>query len=150
MRGRVLGVDARTGDGLVSGDDGRRYRFGPADWAARGEPVVGADVDFEIDRDRALSLFPLPSTGGLPAAAAHAPPVRRSDRSKLAAALLAFLFGSLGLHRFYLGRTGSGLAMLILTITVVGLAISLPWALVDTVRLLVMGRRDFDRRYGEA
>ena len=41
MRGQVLGVDSRTGEGLVAGDDGRRYRFTPEDWAQRGEPAMG-------------------------------------------------------------------------------------------------------------
>ena len=34
MRGQVLGVDRRTGDGIVTGEDGRRYSFKPDDWAA--------------------------------------------------------------------------------------------------------------------
>ena len=62
MRGQVLGVDLRTGDGMVAGDDGRRYAFRPADWAARGEPAVGMHVDFEIKENRALSIFPVPGT----------------------------------------------------------------------------------------
>ncbi len=53
MRGQVLGVDTRTGDGMVAGDDGRRYSFGPGDWADRGEPAVGMYVDFEFDQKRA-------------------------------------------------------------------------------------------------
>ena len=39
-----------------------------------------------------------------------------SDKSKVAAALLSFFLGMLGIHRFYLGRVGTGAAMLILTV----------------------------------
>jgi TM2 domain-containing membrane protein YozV len=146
MRGQVLGVDARTGDGLVAGDDGRRYRFRPEDWAQRGEPAIGVQVDFETADERALNVFPLAMTD-----APRSPvPTRielRTDRNKFIAALLAFFFGVFGLHRFYLGRTGSGVAMLILSITVIGLVISAPWALIDTIRYLMMSDREFTQRY---
>ena len=46
MRGQVLGVDVRTGHGLLAGDDGRRYTFLPEDWAPAGEPAIGQTVDF--------------------------------------------------------------------------------------------------------
>lgn len=45
--------------------------------------------------------------------------------------LLCIFLGPLGAHRFYLGRKGSAIAMLILSITLVGLVISGPWALID-------------------
>jgi TM2 domain-containing membrane protein YozV len=63
------------------------------------------------------------------------------------AALLAFFLGALGIHRFYTGRTGSGIVMLVLTITVVGMIVSWPWALVDTIRYLLMSDREFASRY---
>jgi len=50
-------------------------------------------------------------------------------------------------HRFYLGRNGSGIAMLVLTCTIVGLLISAPWALIDMVRYLIMSDREFAERY---
>lgn len=148
MHGQVLGVDTRTGDGVITGEDGRRYRFRPADWAHRGEPGIGMVVDFEPAEDRATSIFPVP--GMVPAAAqpqAVAPAAARGDRNKYIAAILAFLLGTLGVHRFYLGRIGSGIAMLVLTCTVVGLFISVPWALIDMVRYLVMPEDDFAARY---
>ena len=37
-----------------------------------------------------------------------------SSKSRLAAALLAFFLGEFGAHRFYVGKTGSGFAQLIL------------------------------------
>ena len=146
MRGQVLGVDARTGDGMVAGDDGRRYSFRPADWADRGEPAVGMFVDFETDESRALSIFPVPGTSP-PRTASPALAPDRDDRNKYAAAAIAFLVGPLGIHRFYLGRTGSAVAMLILTFTVVGMIVSVPWALIDMIRYLMMSDREFAERY---
>jgi TM2 domain-containing membrane protein YozV len=149
MRGQVLGVDTRTGHGKIAGDDGLRYSFTPEDWAHRGEPAIGMYVDFESEQTRALTIFPVPGTlpAGAAAAPAYAPAPADTDRNKIVAALLAFFFGPLGVHRFYLGRIGSAIAMLVLTCTVVGLLVSIPWAIVDTVRLLIMSNRDFAERY---
>jgi TM2 domain-containing membrane protein YozV len=148
MRGQVLGVDTRTGDGIVTGDDGRRYSFKPADWADRGEPAVGMFVDFETHETRALSIFPVP---GMPVPTPAAAPAQASaiddDRNRYIAAIIAFLLGWLGVHRFYLGRIGSGIAMLILSCTVVGLFVTVPWAFIDMIRYLVMSDREFAARY---
>ncbi len=150
MRGQVLGVDVRTGAGLVAGDDGRRYTFGPADWAQRGEPAIGQTVDFETHDARALNIFPLPATSApssAPALPATPAPAPASGRNKIVAALLAFFLGTLGVHRFYLGRTGSGIVMVLLSITVVGLLVTGPWALIDAIRYLVMDDEEFALRY---
>ena len=40
-----------------------------------------------------------------------------------------------GTHRFYVGKIGSGVAQLILTLTVVGILISSPWVLVDWIMI---------------
>ena len=149
MRGHVLGMDQRTGNGMVAGEDGRRYTFTPDDWAHRGEPAIGMFVDFETEQSRALSIFPVPGAQA-PALASPSPVSDRNDRNKYVAAILAFVLGPLGIHRFYLGRTGSGIAMLILSCTLVGLIISGPWALIDMVRYLVMSDRDFAARYSRS
>jgi TM2 domain-containing membrane protein YozV len=137
---------------MVAGDDGLRYRFTPEDWAHRGEPAVGMYIDFEAQENRALSIFPVPGAPlapALTAAAATGPgPVAQSDRNKYVAAVIAFLVGPLGIHRFYLGRIGTGVLMLVLSCTVVGLLVSVPWALIDTIRYLVMSDREFAARYG--
>ena len=153
MRGQILGVDLRTGEGQLAGEDGRRYRFRPEDWAHRGEPAVGLPVDFEPDETRATSIFPVPAVAGTAPVVSSAPaPASRheptTDRNRIMAALLAFFLGTLGVHRFYVGRTGSGIVMLVLTCTVVGLLVTGPWAFVDFIRYLVMSDRDFARRYG--
>lgn len=152
MRGQILGVDVRTGEGQVTGDDGRRYRFKPEDWAHQGEPAIGLTVDFEPEDSNARSIFPLPVAAPAGAVALHAPApgraVPRTDRNKIVAALLAFFLGVFGVHRFYLGRNGSGIVMLLLTCTFFGLAITGIWAFVDFVRYLIMSDDDFARRYG--
>ncbi len=146
MRGQVLGVDPRTGEGLVAGQDGQRYRFAREDWAHRGEPSIGIEVDFEAANDRALSVFPMPTAPG-PRRAGPPEALPTNDRNKYVAAVMAFVIGTLGIHRFYLGRTGSGIVMLVLTLTVVGLVISAPWALIDMIRYLMMSDEEFAARY---
>ena len=68
-------------------------------------------------------------------------------KSKMVAALLAFFLGALGVHQFYLGHGGRGAAMLLLTISFVGLIVSRIWAIVDFIRYLTMPEEQFDARY---
>lgn len=104
-------------------------------------------VDFETQDKRALSIFPVP--GAAPATVAGAAPSRpvQTDRNKYIAALIAFVLGMLGIHRFYLGRTGTGIVMLVLTCTVVGMLITWPWSWIDMIRYLVMSDAEFEERY---
>jgi TM2 domain-containing membrane protein YozV len=48
------------------------------------------------------------------------------------AMLLSFLFGALGVDKFYVGATGLGVLQLVLTLTLVGLLVSVPWAMLST------------------
>ncbi|WP_277981975.1 TM2 domain-containing protein [Sphingomonas phyllosphaerae] len=147
MRGQILGVDVRSGDGLVAGEDGERYTFAPEDWAQHGEPMRGQLVDFEAAAGRARNVFPVPVAPAV-APAPVAAPVPTIDRNKYIAAVLAFLFGIFGIHRFYLGRVTSGIVMAVLTFTVIGALVTVPLSIVDMVRYLVMSDRDFAARYG--
>ena len=45
--------------------------------------------------------------------------------------LLGIFLGLLGAHRFYLGRTGSGIVMVVLSCTLIGLLITIPWHVID-------------------
>lgn len=45
--------------------------------------------------------------------------------------VLALLFGTLGLHNFYANRVVSGVFQLIITLTGVGLFLTIPWCLLD-------------------
>lgn len=151
MRGQVLGVDPKTGHGKIAGDDGLRYSLTPEDWAHRGEPAVGMYVDFEAEQTRALTIFPVPGPAQAVApssgTAPHTSGRLDNDRNKIVAALLAFFLGVFGVHRFYLGRTGTGIVMLVLTCTFVGLIVTGIWAFVDFIRYLIMSDREFAERY---
>jgi TM2 domain-containing membrane protein YozV len=54
-----------------------------------------------------------------------------SDKSFVITALLCFLLGSLGAHRFYVGKTGTGIIMLV---TAGGCGI---WSLIDLVKIIL-------------
>ena len=54
-----------------------------------------------------------------------------NQKSPVVAYLLWFGFGLLGGHNFYLGRAGVAIAQLILTITIVGLLVTIVWIIVD-------------------
>lgn len=63
-----------------------------------------------------------------------------SDKKFTPAVLLCFFLGSLGVHRFYLGKTGTGVLMLV---TIGGLGI---WTLIDFVRLITGSLKDVNER----
>lgn len=61
-------------------------------------------------------------------------------KSVAAAYVLWLVFGLLGAHRFYLGRSGSAVLMLLLSLSVVGLIVTVFWALFDL--FLIPGMAD--------
>ncbi len=64
-----------------------------------------------------------------------------SPYSRLAALLLCIFVGVLGVHRFYVGKIGTGVAMIF---TLGGLGI---WALIDFIMIVVGSFRDINAKY---
>jgi len=54
-----------------------------------------------------------------------------SEKKRLPAFLLCFLFGSFGAHRFYVGKTGTAVLQLV---TLGGLGI---WAIIDLILIII-------------
>lgn len=65
----------------------------------------------------------------------------KSDRNFVAMLLLCFFLGSLGVHRFYAGKVGTGILMLI---TLGGLGI---WTLIDFIMIAIGSFKDKEGRY---
>lgn len=59
-----------------------------------------------------------------------------SDKKRMLAFLLAFFFGPFGAHRFYVGKTRSAVAMLVISLTVIGLVVTGIWGTIDWVIIL--------------
>ena len=59
-----------------------------------------------------------------------------SPKSRLVTLLLCFFLGVLGIHRFYVGKAGTGILM-VLTLGGIGI-----WALIDLILILVGSFKD--------
>jgi len=57
------------------------------------------------------------------------------QKSMVLGYVLWYFLGLFGAHRFYLGKTGTAIAQLVLTITIVGSIVSFIWVLVDAFLL---------------
>jgi TM2 domain-containing membrane protein YozV len=57
--------------------------------------------------------------------------MKRKGKEMVIAYAFWFFLGVFGAHRFYLGRTGSAVAQLVLSITIIGMIITGIWALID-------------------
>ena len=60
------------------------------------------------------------------------------QKSKIAAGLLGILIGALGIHNFYLGYTGKGIAQLLISVLSFGLLAFIPaiWGLIEGILIL--------------
>ncbi|CAM1628866.1 TM2 domain [Bartonella apihabitans] len=122
MRGSIISYTRNKG--LISGADNNRYEFTRLDWSGQGEPSAGIKVDFVTQGAIAKNIFPLSID---------------SKHSKVVMAIVCWFFGIFGVHRFMVGKIGTGVLMLLLTVTVIGSVISFIWSIIDFI-LILMGK----------
>lgn len=102
-----------------------------------GEPYEGnyteyqsrPGVDFIAEGNIAKNIFPLTVD---------------SKHSKVILAIVCWLFGMLGVHRFMVGKVGTGFLMLVLTFTIIGAIVSFIWMWVDFIVILMGNFTDKD------
>lgn len=146
MKGQILHLDQGTGEGVITGADGRRYAFSAPDLRGSGQVArPGVAVDFEAEGGRAREVYPDPDAPR-PALAQF------GDKNRIVAALLAFFLGGLGIHKFYLGYNGAGMVMLLCSMLgwvlffvptgIIGLI-----ALIEAVIYLTRSDAEFHERY---
>ena len=75
------------------------------------------------------------------------PGTTRSGRTKIAAALLALFLGVAGAHKFYLGNAKMGIIYILISLTAVGLIITMILGIYDFIILLTMSDADFTMKY---
>jgi len=142
VRGTVLGFDIRSGEGKISGEDGARYRFAGTEWLGKTVPSAGQKIDFEVSGASALDIYPVGALGR----------ANSYGRSRIAAAVLAFFFGWFGVHKFYIGKFGAGLVMLLvatfgLLLGAIPTAIMGVIALIEFVIYVAISDEQFDATY---
>ncbi|MCZ2203761.1 TM2 domain-containing protein [Bartonella sp. A05] len=120
MRGIIISQD--QGSYLVSGEDGKRYQFATWDWLGKRSPRIGDTVDFVCEGGAANSVFPLLKP--------------HSEQVKMMLALICWFAGVFGVHRFMVGKIWTGILMLVLSLTLVGLVVTGIWAIVDFIIIL--------------
>lgn len=99
MLGKILSFN--NDQGIISGEDGKRYNFNKTNWSSERTIQVGQKVDFEIQDEKAVNIFL---------------DVQTDSKDKLLAGLLAIFLGGFGIHKFYLGCNKAGIIMLLLSI----------------------------------
>jgi len=69
-------------------------------------------------------------------------------KQMLVGILLALFVGTLGIHNFYLGHTGRGIAQLLITVLTFGIGalITWPWSLIELIMMATGSLHDADGR----
>jgi TM2 domain-containing membrane protein YozV len=139
MKGSILEFNSESRQGVVSGDDGKRYSLDIADWKSTALPSTGKRVDFSANEEKAEAVYADTKAS-------------EASSKKIAAALFAFFLGAFGAHKFYLGYTKQGVIMLL--VFILGfILLGLPSiiigiiAFIEFILYLVKSDEEFEQTY---
>ncbi|WP_269617529.1 TM2 domain-containing protein [Zhongshania sp. BJYM1] len=139
MKGKILDFNSTTSQGVIAGEDGKRYSFDGAEWKSEGVAGAGLAVDFVAEGDGAKQLY-IDKT------------IATVSSKKIAASLLAFFFGFLGVHKFYLGYNKQGVIMLLcflfgfILVGIPTIAVCII-AFIEFILYITKSDADFDQTY---
>ena len=141
MQGTVLKFDKQTSSGLIAASDGNRYEFKGENVQSNFDALkTGVLVDFQIDDNNAVQIYLLNVSKG------------NDEKSKIAAGLLAIFLGGLGIHKFYLGYTKTGIIFLLIGVLgfillLIPTVIISIIALIEGIIYLTKSDESFDKTY---
>ena len=95
MQGKVIHVATEDADGVIRAEDDKRYRYGVGDWASSERAAIGSSVDFEVDDERAKSIYCVPDGSDVALAGQANPSGRKVPALVISGLLLALGIGSL-------------------------------------------------------
>lgn len=130
MVGKIIDFSKDTLSGAITGHDSKRYTFTREDFKSDNlEPQRGMSVDFVPIEDKATDIFISLTEQG--------------EKSRVTAGLLAIFLGGLGIHKFYLGKTGWGITYVLLCWTFIPAIV----ALIEGIIYFTKSDSDFNRLY---
>ena len=143
LEGRTVLSAADVGTGTAPEETDAEPEPEPPD----AEPeIIELDYPPEPDNPLAPNIQPEPETPPEPQPPAS-PSVPAAKKSKTVAALLAFLLGGFGAHKFYLGYPGAGVVHLVLSLTVIGALLNVPICIIEFLIYLSKSDENFHQTY---
>lgn len=63
MKGTLLDFNIQLNEGVINGDDGKRYSFFGSEWKEHSSPTRGQQVDFAVNElNQAVAIYLIPNT----------------------------------------------------------------------------------------
>ena len=122
--GTVAQYDYSSQTGTITSPDGRLFTFELKDWIDTRTALAGQRVRFIPCGQRASQIMLYGEAAGNP-----------MSKSRIVYILFGLCLGTLGIHNFYAGYTGRGIAQLLLTLLTCGV-LSIPiwiWAIIEVI-----------------
>ncbi len=126
MKGVIVDFEEDSQTGVIRSHK-KLFMFAMTQWESEGNPVVGTEVEFQIENGKATEVCYL-----------YDFVIRREAvKKRIIAGLLAIGLGWLGVHRFYLGYYKIGLLQILFTVVTLGFGAA--WGLVEGF-LIITGK----------